>query len=642
MGNSKSRVGGCFAPFGHGKEGVELDFLEPLDEGLGHSFCYVRPVIADSPAITPSNSERFTIDSTALDSDAFSDQTHHNPPLDEPPRPGKATFKTISGASVSANASAARTTTGSSPAGPPPAGDPLAAEPAASFDCTASFTAVPLQPAPRGSGPLDGFMSGPLEKGFLSGPLEPPDRANFSAPLYFSGRRPAALRRLAASGRRWVRRLFLHPAAAAAAAPPPASDNDYAAGEKLQWAHGKAGEDRVHVVLSEEQGWLFVGIYDGFSGPDAPEFLMRHLYRAVDRELQGLLWDLAEPPSSRSRRLFELLQFELAEEEEKKKKKTKKKKLFPWGYDWHRDSGAGGGAAEEPGGSVGERRCKAGPADHGAVLAALRRALEATERAFMEMVDRALDRTPELALMGSCVLVMLMKDQDVYAMNLGDSRVILAQDRAAPANPCLDRISEDSPALRRRSKNSELSLYRLKLRAKQLTTDHSTDVEEEVSRVRAEHDDDAEAVFNGRVKGHLKVTRAFGAGFLKSRKMNEALLEMFRVKYVGTGAYVSCSPSMLHHRLSPGDRFLVLSSDGLYQYFSNEEVVSHVAWFMDSVPDGDPAQYLITELLFRAAEKNGMDFHALLDIPHGDRRKYHDDVSVMVVSLEGRIWRSSG
>lgn len=38
----------------------------------------------------------------------------------------------------------------------------------------------------------------------------------------------------------------------------------------------------------------------------------------------------------------------------------------------------------------------------------------------------------------------------------------------------------------------------------------------------------------------------------------------------------------------------------------------------------------------------GMDFHELLDIPHGDRRKYHDDVSVMVISLEGRIWRSSG
>lgn len=39
----------------------------------------------------------------------------------------------------------------------------------------------------------------------------------------------------------------------------------------------------------------------------------------------------------------------------------------------------------------------------------------------------------------------------------------------------------------------------------------------------------------------------------------------------------------------------------------------------------------------------GMDLHELLDIPQGDRRKYHDDVTVMVISLEGgRIWKSSG
>ena len=65
---------------------------------------------------------------------------------------------------------------------------------------------------------------------------------------------------------------------------------------------------------------------------------------------------------------------------------------------------------------------------------------------------------------------------------------------------------------------------------------------------------------------------------------------------------------ILHHRLSSSDRFLVLSSDGLYQFFSNEEVVAHVTWFMENVPEGDPAQYLIAELLFRAAKKNGQ-FH---------------------------------
>ena len=37
-----------------------------------------------------------------------------------------------------------------------------------------------------------------------------------------------------------------------------------------------------------------------------------------------------------------------------------------------------------------------------------------------------------------------------------------------------------------------------------------------------------------------------------------------------------------------------------------------------------------------------MELHELLDIPQGDRRKYHDDVTVMIISLEGRIWKSSG
>ena len=36
-----------------------------------------------------------------------------------------------------------------------------------------------------------------------------------------------------------------------------------------------------------------------------------------------------------------------------------------------------------------------------------------------------------------------------------------------------------------------------------------------MKRIKKEHKDDACAVTNDRVKGSLKVTRAFGAGFLK-------------------------------------------------------------------------------------------------------------------------------
>ncbi|XP_038709002.1 protein phosphatase 2C 32-like isoform X1 [Tripterygium wilfordii] len=903
MGNGTSRVVGCFVPF-NGKSGVDLDFLEPLDEGLGHSFCYVRPSIFDSPAITPSNSERFTVDSSTLDSETLSGSFRHDV-IDDPSllhRPIKSlpetTFKTISGASVSANVSTART------------GNQNALfacdvqEPAASFESTASFAAIPLQPVPRCSGPLNGFLSGPLERGFASGPLErgsgfmsgpiekgvmsgpldATDKSNFSAPLARGRRRPRFHRLMSSVsgpmkstlsrtfskhsiGSGWMQRFFLHPVTQLAWHPketkfqPEAPRNcleegplegDCGNSRNLQWAHGKAGEDRVHVVLSEEQGWLFIGIYDGFSGPDAPDFLMSNLYRAIDKELEGLLWDYDDKPKNdplkpellksenaeagsecckeghpysgqvtsssleesrnsgivssceiveervevrrgtvpessnceetasvsvpsvnlsgqgrRSMRLYELLQLEsrdgqgseLFSEVEKqkessgdcqpsldtlasgemlqveqlrsrsqashnleggscsnqgedptisgkggvvpecinqsvtgnlsvseqrhntrkssigtkikriyRKQKLLHKKFFPWNYDWHREEAYIEERMAVPSGPI--RRCKSGVIDNGAVLRAMARALERTEEAYMEMVEKALDRNPELALMGSCVLVMLMKDQDVYVMNLGDSRAILAQERPNDRYPNpnfvkddlrhrnrsreslvrmeLDRISEESPMHNQNNqvnlinKNREVNICRLKMRAVQLSSDHSTSIEEEVLRIMAEHPDDGQSVLNDRVKGQLKVTRAFGAGFLKKPTCNEALLEMFRIDYIGTSPYLSCIPSVRHHRLSSSDHFLVLSSDGLYQYFSNEEVVAHVTWFIENVPEGDPAQYLIAELLFRAAKKNGMDFHELLDIPQGDRRKYHDDVSVMVVSLEGRIWRSSG
>ncbi|EOX95490.1 hypothetical protein QUC31_005059 [Theobroma cacao] len=896
MGNGTSRVVGCFVPF-NGKSGVDLDFLEPLDEGLGHSFCYVRPTIFDSPAITPSNSERFTVDSSTLDSETLSGSFRHDA-VEDPSglqRQSKSfpetTFKTISGASVSANVSTARTGNQSAMF----ATD--VQEPAASFESTSSFAAIPLQPVPRGSGPLNGFMSGPLERGFasgpldrgggfmsgpiekgvMSGPLDATDKSNFSAPLARGRRRPRFQRFMRSvsgpmkrtfskhsMGSGWMQRFFLHPVTQLAwqvkepkfrsehsrncleGGP---SEGEYGNSRNLQWAHGKAGEDRVHVVLSEEQGWLFIGIYDGFSGPDAPDFLMSHLYKAIDKELEGLLWDyddksgidllkseisksgnpdtglecstedqsnfcsdqelsssigeflnrenskgqssnneiveenddvrgkveqnLSDCRNSnlrvesesvphanlagqgrKSMRLYELLQMEpwdgqgslsISQMDRQgkgscdcqpisdtldcsssnskddssnirgedpttsgedggvgldfdnqstaaaasmsgqrqstrksligskirkiyRKQKSLRKKLFPWSYDWHREEICVDEGIVESSGPI--RRCKSGVVDHDAVLRAMARALESTEEAYMEMVEKALDINPELALMGSCVLVMLMKDQDVYVMNLGDSCAILAQERPNDRHPNpnfarddlrhrnrsreslvrmeLDRISEESPMHNQHgqvsiiNKNRDISICRLKMKAVQLSTDHSTSIEEEILRIKAEHPDDEKAISNDRVKGQLKVTRAFGAGFLKKPTCNEALLEMFQIDYVGDAPYVSCIPSVVHHRLSPSDRFLVLSSDGLYQYFSSEEVVAHVTWFMENVPEGDPAQYLVAELLFRAAKKNGMDFHELLDIPHGDRRKYHDDVSVMVVSLEGRIWRSSG
>lgn len=94
-------------------------------------------------------------------------------------------------------------------------------------------------------------------------------------------------------------------------------------------------------------------------------------------------------------------------------------------------------------------------------------------------------------------------------------------------------------------------------------------------------------------------------------KQNDAMLETFKVSYIGESPYITCSPSLHHQRLSSNDKFLILSSDGLYQYFTNEEAVAKVESFITMFPDKNPAQLLIEEALSQAAKKAGIK-HLLL------------------------------
>ncbi|KAL3499863.1 hypothetical protein ACH5RR_038956 [Cinchona calisaya] len=811
MGGIFSQLFPCFnrAVNRRGEPEVLFTATEPLDETLGHSFRYVR---SSARFVSPTHSDRFVSPSQSLRFDSEQVQRSSRPAC----FPTETGFRAISGASVSANTSTPRTvlqldniyddataaeisnTTTSSWSGVLGLSDGIKGGGGGSvvvngFESTSSFSAFPLQPVPRGgageaSGQMEKafFMSGPIERGALSGPLDTTgggvsDGGNgvpFSAPLGgmyakkkrrkgISGIKKAFYQNFPEKKRPWVVPVRNFVGGQKDASGGGSGEPEMQCDSNVQWALGKAGEDRVHVVVSEELGWLFVGIYDGFNGPDAPEFLMSNLYKAMYKELEGLFWDNEKTSSStrevtvtaesvaiaedsnpsnsnqsiegttgekvseieegesesnldetssrgsvkrvtfqsgeiqvRRRRLWEFLAEEDPEDGvdlsgsdrfafsvddaisvsnagsavnrrslllSKLKhglliKHKESRSLFPWKF------GLAGKVkqeveveenrvGEQMSGTSGRMR-KMGPVDHELVLGAMSRALEVTELAYLDMTDKVLDRYPELALMGSCLLVALMRDEDVYVMNVGDSRAIVAQyepDEVSSSSTKVKgpgdigsnseggMVEELADATGRETEvANEAPFQAMKLTALQLSTDHSTSIEKEIIRIKNEHPDDSNCIVNDRVKGRLKVTRAFGAGFLKQPKWNDVLLGMFRNDYIGTAPYISCSPSLWHHKLCPRDQFLVLSSDGLYQYLSNQEVVSFVENFMEKFPDGDPAQHLIEELLLRAAKKAGMDFHELLDIPQGDRRKYHDDVTVMVISLEGRIWKSSG
>jgi serine/threonine protein phosphatase PrpC len=109
---------------------------------------------------------------------------------------------------------------------------------------------------------------------------------------------------------------------------------------------------------------------------------------------------------------------------------------------------------------------KLGPInDHNTVLNALAQSLESTEKLYLDMAEKLMASNPELALMGSCLLVALIRDDDVYVMNIGDSRAIIAQCSSNDGN----EKDEEMEGTERDGDG---------LVAVQLSTDHSTSIEE--------------------------------------------------------------------------------------------------------------------------------------------------------------------
>ncbi|KAF8390790.1 hypothetical protein HHK36_025318 [Tetracentron sinense] len=355
----------------------------------------------------------------------------------------------------------------------------------------------------------------------------------------------------------------------------------------VQMAGGAAGEDRVQAVCSEENGWLFCGVYDGFNGRDAADFLAGTLYDNIGLYLHLLEWRKKKQQGSSKSGSVEVdttrIEFSLTNAHEN--------------LDSERE---GTSLTHSLDGEFPSESYRLG------VMDCLGRAFAQAESDFMYMVEQEMEDRPDLVSVGSCVLVMLLHGKDFYILNVGDSRAVLAT----------SDVHEGGF-----------------VKAIQLTETHSVDNEMECTKLLADHPDDPSPIVNGRVKGKLKLTRAFGVGYLKKSKMNDALMGILRVRNLCSPPYVYTNPFTMNHRVAENDQFVVLGSDGLFDFFSNDEVVQLVYIFVQDNPFGDPAKHLVEQLVLRAAENAGFSTEELMKIPAGRRRKYHDDVTVIVIIL---------
>ncbi|KAJ1407642.1 PPM-type phosphatase domain [Sesbania bispinosa] len=372
---------------------------------------------------------------------------------------------------------------------------------------------------------------------------------------------------------------------------------------EVQVAGGAAGEDRVQAVCSEENGWLFCAIYDGFNGRDAADFLAGTLYDTLVSYFNMLYWDL-EPDSIKASNNMSLSgSFEHKLDDNLILPKHQSPSSI---FKGNNNSSLGCFANNSP------------PAKSDAshesfshvVLDSLQQVLNQVENDFLCMVEQEMEERPDLVCVGSCVLLVLLHGNDLYTLNLGDSRAVLA------THSTDDIMNENE-----------------RLKAIQLTDSHTVDNETEKAKLLASHPNDPKTIVAGKVKGKLKVTRAIGVGYLKKKILNDALMGILRVSNLISPPYISTDPSLNVHKISNCDQFVIVGSDGLFDFFSNDEAVQLVESYILSNPFGDPAKFLIEQLVARAADSAGFSMEELMNIPAGRRRKYHDDVTVIVIIL---------
>lgn len=89
------------------------------------------------------------------------------------------------------------------------------------------------------------------------------------------------------------------------------------------------------------------------------------------------------------------------------------------------------------------------------------------------------------------------------------------------------------------------------------------------------------------------------------KKLNDALMGILRVRNLISPPYISTKPSLNVHEISKSDHFVIVGSDGLFDFLSNEEAVKLVHSYISSNPSGDPAKFLLEQLVIKAAHSAG-------------------------------------
>jgi len=236
------------------------------------------------------------------------------------------------------------------------------------------------------------------------------------------------------------------------------------------------------------------------------------------------------------------------------------------------------------------------------------RAFELADRDFIKAAENDELRLADVYA-GSCALTAYCVRKTLFVANLGDCRAVLGR---------------------------KVENYPNTFEATQMSNDHTAETEE--ARLKKEHPNEPDVVQRGAIKGNLEPSRAFGDALFKDKIFNLYLKEEYQIPPPYTPPYVSSTPEVFVRQLDKGDKFLVIATDGLWDFLTNEEVIEIVArHYMYGNKNENVCTLLIKKVLEKAAPWGSTveeKLSAALQIDAKERRKYHDDISIIVIYFD--------
>ena len=174
-----------------------------------------------------------------------------------------------------------------------------------------------------------------------------------------------------------------------------------------------------------------------------------------------------------------------------------------------------------------------------------------------------------------------------------------------------------------------------------LTSDHNARESLEDYRLRTEHPNEDNIIVCKSstacyVKGRLQLTRALGDAYLKLADFNAPSGKHRswgrHIAQPYTPPYVDSRPQLHRISINSNDKFLILATDGVWDFLSDQEATCVVK---RAIADGiDPALALREKALQVAANEAGMTVEELKALPPGKaRRSRHDDTTSIVLIL---------